>query len=114
VEHLAAIQLLSKALHCRQPDIGLSGIKDMHAVTYQFCTIRNHDVQHQLHSSPTNCIIRQHARDFLQSRGVEISQNVYKVDWLLQKGALQGNRFEIVLQPQKRFFLVMEIISKRL
>ena len=38
-EHLAVIQRLSQALRCRQSDVGFAGIKDMHAVTYQFCTV---------------------------------------------------------------------------
>lgn len=42
-EHQVAINKIVRALKCRVGDIGLAGIKDMQAVTYQFCTLRNVD-----------------------------------------------------------------------
>ena len=40
-EHLSLINHLVAGLKCRQSDIGLAGIKDTQAVTYQYCTLRN-------------------------------------------------------------------------
>ena len=45
VEHQVALQSLMRALKCRPGDIGLAGIKDMKAITYQFCTLRNVDIK---------------------------------------------------------------------
>lgn len=89
-EHLTAIQTLSAGLRCRQADIGLAGIKDMQAVTYQFCTI-------------TNCNPRRllGAQAFLKERGLEVG-TVHKVDWTLRKADLEGNRFEITLRNVRR------------
>lgn len=44
-EHQVAINKIARALKCRAGDIGLAGIKDMQAVTYQFCTLRNVDLK---------------------------------------------------------------------
>ena len=42
-EHQIAITSVMRALRCRAGDVGLAGIKDMQAITYQFCTLRNVD-----------------------------------------------------------------------
>jgi TruD family tRNA pseudouridine synthase len=89
-EHLVAIQNLTAALRCRQSDIGLAGIKDMQAVTYQFCTIRNYQASR----------IRS-ANHRLRQNGMELS-GLYKVDWQLNNGDLEGNRFEIVVRDLNR------------
>jgi TruD family tRNA pseudouridine synthase len=89
-EHLVAIRMLVKAIGCRQSDIGLGGIKDMQAVTYQFCTVS---------STPIQNIIR--ASQALKSSGISIGR-VHKVNWTLNKGDLEGNRFEIVIRNARR------------
>ena len=89
-EHLAVIQRLARALRCRQSDIGFAGIKDMHAVTYQFCTVAN--------TSPQRI---KRAKSSLLSQGIELGR-IHQVDWILNKGDLQGNRFEIVVRNVKR------------
>ena len=89
-EHLVAIQSLSSALRCRQSDIGLAGIKDMQAVTYQFCTLRNY----QASRIPS-------ANHRLQQNGMELG-SLYKVDWQLNNGDLEGNRFEIIVRDLNR------------
>lgn len=90
VEHLMAIQALVTALKCRQAQIGLAGIKDMQAVTYQFCTIRQ--------CSPERVM---RAKSKLAANRIEIG-NLQKVDWVLSKACLQGNRFEIVVRNIQR------------
>lgn len=42
-EHQIAVTSVMRALRCRAGDVGLAGIKDMQAITYQFCTLRNVD-----------------------------------------------------------------------
>ena len=44
-EHQIAISSLVRALRCRAGDVGLAGIKDMQAITYQYCTLRNVDIK---------------------------------------------------------------------
>jgi len=90
LEHLNAIQILSMTLKCRQSDIGLGGIKDMKAVTFQFCTLSNFHPRRLLG-----------ARSALKEQRIEIGC-VHKVDWQLQKGDLLGNHFEIVIRNVKR------------
>lgn len=85
-EHLTAWQAVMAALRCRPTDLGLAGIKDMHAVTYQFCTIRN--------SKPGRVY---GANNRLRKNGMELG-TVFQVDWLLNNGDLDGNRFESVVR----------------
>ena len=89
-EHLAAMQTLARILRCRQSDIGTAGIKDMHAVTYQFCTIRGVQPDRLCQA---NAELRQH--------GMEIG-SVQLVDHFLQPGQLDGNRFVINVRDVKR------------
>ncbi|KAI2513719.1 tRNA pseudouridine synthase D (TruD) [Fragilaria crotonensis] len=89
-EHLAAMQTLARILRCRQSDIGTAGIKDMHAVTYQFCTIRGVTPDRLWQA---NADLRQH--------GMEIG-SVQLVDHFLQPGQLDGNRFVINVRDVKR------------
>jgi TruD family tRNA pseudouridine synthase len=89
-EHLSVLQLLQRVVKVCLPDIGLAGIKDMQAVTYQFATLAN--------TSPHR-LLRQ--VEFLKSKGVEVG-SMYQVDWKLNKGELDGNRFEIVLRNVRR------------
>jgi len=90
-EHQVAIQTLARALRCRSGDIGLAGIKDMQAVTYQFCTLRNvtmSKAQHVAHHS--------------LGKRVQLSNFVETQNVLLDRGSLLGNRFEITLRNLKR------------
>jgi tRNA pseudouridine13 synthase len=89
-EHLTAIQRLTRAIRCRQSDIGLAGIKDMHAVTYQFCTISDTKPQRV-----------RNAQSHLRSQGIELG-GIQRVNWTLNQGDLQGNRFEITIRNVKR------------
>ena len=89
-EHLVAINDLSAALRCRQSDIGLAGIKDMHAITYQYCTLR--------FTRPGRIF---NAKRVLKEKGIELG-TLLKVDWLLNKGDLEGNCFEIVVRDLQR------------
>lgn len=89
-EHLSAVKRLARAIRCRQSDIGLAGIKDMHAVTFQFCTIAN--------VSPKRV---ERANSSLKSQGIELGR-IQEVDWVLNQGDLQGNRFDIVIRQVKR------------
>jgi len=85
-----AIQNLVSALHCSTGDIGLAGIKDMRAVTFQFCTLRN--------VSPFRA---RGANGVLRGKGLQIG-NFDWVDWHLNQGDLKGNAFEIVVRDLKR------------
>jgi TruD family tRNA pseudouridine synthase len=91
-EHLTAINTLSAALNCRASDIGLAGIKDMKAVTYQFCTIRN-------------CRPGRVARAIsdLANKGIGVG-TIRQVPptVFLNNGDLQGNHFEIVIRGLRR------------
>ena len=89
-EHHSAFTLLAAALKCRQSDIGLAGIKDMQAVTYQFCTLRN--------ITPARA---KNANKFLAHKNIELG-NFKTVDWSLNRGDLKGNSFEIILRDLKR------------
>jgi hypothetical protein len=44
-EHQVAVSNIARALNCRVGDVGLAGIKDMKAITYQFCTLRDVHLQ---------------------------------------------------------------------
>mmetsp|Transcript_12427 Transcript_12427/g.14001 ORF Transcript_12427/g.14001 Transcript_12427/m.14001 type:complete len:907 (+) Transcript_12427:172-2892(+) len=89
-EHLSAVNHLVSSLKCRQSDIGLAGMKDMYAVTYQWCTLRN--------IAPLRA---RKANDYLIDKGIEIG-NFERVNWYLQQGMLKGNHFEIILRDLKR------------
>ena len=89
-EHLTAITALCSAIKCRTGDVGLAGIKDMKAVTYQFCTLRNVGLGRLRRAIP-----------HLQGGGIEIG-TMRKVGFMLQNGDLQGNRFVITLKGVKR------------
>ncbi len=91
VEHQAAVQHIARALKCKQQDIGLAGIKDMQAVTYQFCTLRNISIQRAKGASRA-----------LTGKRVELSRFVLVHDFFLNRGDLIGNRFEVVLRNLKR------------
>jgi TruD family tRNA pseudouridine synthase len=89
-EHLGAVHLLVNATGCRQADVGVAGIKDKQAVTYQFFTLSN---------TPVERLLR--ANDILQSNGMELG-TIHKVGWRLKIGDLEGNRFNIVLRCVRR------------
>jgi tRNA pseudouridine13 synthase len=91
-EHLTAIQRLTFALRCRQSDIGLAGIKDKQAVTYQFCTLR-HIRPQRVHAANTR----------LRQEGMELCV-LAKVgkDFLLNTGDLEGNHFDILIRNLNR------------
>ena len=88
-EHNHAINHLLPALKCRSSDVGIAGIKDMRAITYQFCTLRN--------ISPRRA---RKANLFLKDKGIELG-NFERVKWLLNKGLLEGNQFEITIRDLK-------------
>ena len=88
IEHQVAIQSLTQALKCRPGDIGLAGIKDMKAITSQFCTLRNVD-------------IKRAQRPILDKR-VKLSNFVPVTNFLLDRGRLIGNQFEITLRNLKQ------------
>jgi TruD family tRNA pseudouridine synthase len=90
-EHLTAIQLLTQALRCRQRDIGMAGIKDMYAVTYQYFTLRGQNGDR----------VVSRANDALADKEMKIA-SVSKVDHFLQPGDTEGNHFEIVVRNAKR------------
>ena len=89
-EHLVAIRHLTSAFKCRQSDIGLAGIKDMYAVTYQFCTIRNTALD-QTYS----------ANSYVQKWGIELG-NFTEVNFSLNQGDLKGNHFKVIIRGIKR------------
>ncbi|KAK1740799.1 pseudouridine synthase, TruD family [Skeletonema marinoi] len=84
VEHQVALQSLMRALKCRPGDIGLAGIKDMKAITYQFCTLRNVDMKRA-------------QRPIFDER-VNLSNFVPVQNFLLDRGRLLGNQFEITIR----------------
>jgi tRNA pseudouridine13 synthase len=89
-EHLVAINYLSKALRVRPADIGLAGIKDMQAITYQFITIKN--------KSPNEI---SQANNILNQQGIELG-SCQQVNECISTGSLDGNRFEIVIRDLQR------------
>ncbi|KAL9183859.1 hypothetical protein ACHAXT_004715 [Thalassiosira profunda] len=89
-EHQLAIKSLTEALRCRPGDIGLAGMKDLQAVTYQFCTLRNVDMQ------------RAQRANHSLGKKVQLSDLVNVNDFLLDRGSLLGNRFEITIRNLKR------------
>mmetsp|Transcript_10995 Transcript_10995/g.16623 ORF Transcript_10995/g.16623 Transcript_10995/m.16623 type:complete len:407 (+) Transcript_10995:1125-2345(+) len=90
VEHLAAMKHLTVALKCKQRDIGFAGMKDMCAITTQFCALRN--VSH------ANL---QKANAYLKHWSIKIG-NFESVPWSLQPGMLMGNEFEITVRDIRR------------
>ena len=88
VEHQVAIQSLMRTLKCRPGDIGLAGIKDMKAITYQFCTLRNVD-------------IKRAQRPILDKR-VNLANFVQVHNFLLDRGRLLGNQFQITIHNLRR------------
>jgi tRNA pseudouridine13 synthase len=89
-EHLSLINHLVAGLKCRQSDIGLAGIKDTQAVTYQYCTLRN--------ISPFRA---RNANAYLKHRNIELG-NFQRVSFSLNQGDSQGNNFEIIVRDMKR------------
>ena len=88
-EHLTTMQKLSRILKCRQSDITFAGIKDMHAVTHQFLTIRNAEISR----------VERANRQLRHYYGGSIELGLfYNVDFLLNTGDLKGNCFDIVLR----------------
>jgi len=92
-EHLTTITHLCSALKCRTSDVGMAGIKDMKAITYQYCTLRNVGLERL-----------RRARPMLEGKGIEIG-TMRKVGFMLQNGDLQGNRFRIVIRNVKRVYV---------
>jgi len=92
IEHQVALNLISRAVKCRNSDIGVAGIKDMQAITYQYCTLRNVSLSRV---QQANNILgkRVQLSDFVEIKGTEA---------LLVRGNLIGNRFELVLRNLKR------------
>ena len=91
-EHLTTLHMLSRSLRCRQGDIGVAGIKDMQAITYQFMTLRSmgfHRAERAI-------------RHQLRSRDVELKILCSNVDFVLNIGDLKGNQFEILVRDLKR------------
>lgn len=89
LEHMVAINHLCSALRCRQSDIGLCGIKDMCAVTYQFCTLNN--------------ILPYKARkanEILKHKNMQLGE-FQMVDWRLNIGNHLGNQFKIKVRGLK-------------
>jgi len=92
-EHLAAIQTLLRLLGIkRQSDIGIAGIKDMHAVTYQYCTIRDNGRFDKFDKL---------AHLSRSMNGVEID-SFCRVTHFLERGDLRGNQFVILVRDVKR------------
>ena len=85
-EHQVAINKLSHALKCRIGDIGLAGIKDMQAITYQFCTLRNVGFKKVLNA---NSLLHPRVR-------LSHFQQVNGQDALLDRGRLLGSEFSFV------------------
>lgn len=80
-EHQVAISSIVRALKCRAGDIGLAGIKDMKAITYQFCTLRGVDVK------------RIHRANRLLGNRIQLvnMMEVHGSDSLLDRGKLIGS-----------------------
>lgn len=94
-EHFIMTKILMEGLEIRQCDIGLAGIKDMHAVTYQFATLA--------HVHPRQIEM---TRDFMRDRGLEI-QLLCQVSRAIRKGEQTGNRFDIVVRNLRRVQLLL-------
>ena len=90
IEHLSMLHRMAQTIRYRQADIGLAGIKDMQAVTYQFCTFRD---------MKTHRILSRVVQ--LERQGIHLG-NFYRVDWVLNNGDLDGNQFRICIRDIKR------------
>ncbi|KAL7446094.1 hypothetical protein ACHAXH_008706 [Discostella pseudostelligera] len=91
-EHQVAVSSIVRALKCRAGDIGLAGIKDMKAITYQFCTLRGVHVQ-RIHRANRSLGNRIQLVNMMEVQGS---------DSLLDRGKLIGNHFEITIRNMKR------------
>lgn len=91
VEHSAAVQCLSRALHCRPGDIQWAGIKDRQAITTQFCTIHGVLTTEQI-------VIARKGLPKQQAGRIDIGGPLLYVKGCLKKGQAQGNRFTLVLR----------------
>lgn len=89
-EHLSMINNLTSCLKCQQTDIGLAGIKDMQAITYQYCTLRDINVDRA-----------RKANDRLERYNIELG-SFRTINKSLNIGDLKGNNFEIVVRDLKR------------
>lgn len=93
-EHLTAMQKLMTSFRCPQSDIGFAGIKDLHAITYQFITLRG---------------ITQKRAEKVATRLQEDQRIVlslfYKVDFMLRMGMLESNQFDITIRNLRRVFV---------
>jgi tRNA(Glu) U13 pseudouridine synthase TruD len=92
-EHLGMINTISAILKCPPSTIGFAGIKDLHSISYQFCTLNLFAAQ-RIHST----------RSILQQRGIDIVP-LHEIDHALNKGDLIGNHFEIILRNVRRIQL---------
>lgn len=89
-EHQVAVQELTRTIKCRQSDIGLAGIKDMQAITYQFCTLRNIDARRAEQRNRT-------------TKKITLSQvQSAPPGFMLDRGMLLGNRFDITIRDLGR------------
>ena len=90
-EHLSAIQGLCDTLRCRPGDVGLAGIKDRRAVTYQYVTLRDVPPGRARDANP-----------LLRTMGMELGNFEGGGEWSsslpLNPGDLAGNRFEVVVR----------------
>lgn len=98
-EHQVAINKISRALKCRVGDIGLAGIKDMQAVTYQFCTIRNVDVKRV---QRVNELLghRVQLSDYVMVQGIGV---------LLDRGRLLGSKLSTISHYHFSVFINLTI-----
>lgn len=88
-EHLSMINNLTSCLKCQQTDIGLGGIKDMQAITYQYCTLRDISIDRA-----------RKANNRLEKYNIELG-SFSTVNKSLNIGGLKGNNFEIVVRGLK-------------
>lgn len=77
-EHQVAISNIARVLKCRASDVGLAGIKDMQAVTYQFCTLRNVDLK-RIHSANRSLGNRIQILDMMEVHGSDSLLNCGKL-----------------------------------
>lgn len=89
-EHLSMINNLTSCLKCKQTDIGLAGIKDMQAITYQYCTLRDVSIGRAIK-----------ANGRLERYNIELG-SFSTVSEPLNTGNLKGNNFEIIVRDLKQ------------
>jgi hypothetical protein len=82
-EHQVAVSNIVRALKCRVGDVGLAGIKDMKAITYQFCTLRDVHLQ-RIHLANRTLGNRIQFINMVEVQGS---------DSLLDRGKLHGSEF---------------------